>query len=505
MTSYDPLTSPHCPYHKDCVRLLDDLLDSIASPIEVLELEPGDTERLSQLSAHLPTCSACRSTVTRAKKSRDYLRIALQDILLTDELAVPSTTPRALAAIHAENRPQVRPFRPQQHSYLRVQTQPLPVYEKARAPSGHFSPTRTLKHSTRNGLALAVVAMLLLAVFGLIRYQVSQQSSFASYQFSSQGWDNLTFMRKSVDSGATTLFSISSAMLSHSTLAPPAGLTTIEQSQVSPDGKNLFYSGFDANNVLNFYTLQSGARKGPLYSSFGDQSAQALWLDNQQLIFVTNDQGIFTINIHTGKQSTLFPRSFMGPGSLQFYQNGYLYFMDNEQLGHLMRFSLTNGSIDQISRCPDGHNFKLSNDGKTVAFECISNSGIYEVNVDGTNNHLVHAQAGETLVGFAPDGSLLVMQSEAGKNTLKRLLDSNLQEQTLVDEIAPGALFIHDENIYLAPDGHALVVIDESKNGSDDAWLTELDGTSKVRELTSASTGQLLIFVGWSKLANLKY
>jgi hypothetical protein len=347
--------------------------------------------------------------------------------------------------------------------------------------------------------------MLLLAVFGLIKYQVAQQSSFASYQFSSQGWDNLVFMRRSVDSGTTSLFSISSAMISHSKLVPPVDLPTIEQSQVSPDGKNLFYSGFDANNVLTFYALQSGGRKGPLYSSVGDQSARALWLDNQQLIFVTNDQGIFTINTHTGKQSNLFPRSFMGPGSLQFYQNGYLYFMDNEQLGHLMRFSLSDGSIDQISRCPDGHNFRLSNDGKMVAYECMSNSGIYEVNVDGTNNHLVHAQEGETLVGFAPDGSLLVLQSGNGKNTLKRLFGSNTQEQTLVDEIAPGALFIHEENIYLAPDGHALVAVGESKNGSDEAWLTKLDGTSDVRELTSASTGQLLIFVGWSKLTSLNY
>lgn len=191
-------------------------------------------------------------------------------------------------------------------------------------------------------------------------------------------------------------------------------------------------------------------------------------------------------------------------------------------MGALCRVQLgvSHPTITRLSSRQTGATFWLSPDGKTVYYlntGPAGEPGLYAVNSDGTNSHILRNENAPAYnegvpIGFAADSGLVVMRAVAGRFQVVELGATVQQDHVLVEDAALGAnslcdpsykdsgRTICDQNIALAPYAHAVVVQQTLANGTSQLVATNiLNGQQRILH-PRIQNGARVQLLGWDKL-----
>jgi hypothetical protein len=100
----------NCSFSRHCIHFIDELDTFYFLPHKgpVISLEqPANLDEsflLEQLRAHIPTCSICTATLTRARRLSVKQRSMLRRMLAENERMVPSTSGRILEKVRLKPR-----------------------------------------------------------------------------------------------------------------------------------------------------------------------------------------------------------------------------------------------------------------------------------------------------------------------------------------------------------------------------------------------------------------
>lgn len=491
---------PRCSMSMQCLRLLDDLDTTYEAPLsqQGYGISPGDLQEerlLERLRAHIPDCLTCQELLRQARQVRARQRIALRQYLLVAESSVPSTTEQIFEAVQQELQAPA-PSRERWTDYA------LPIIEPSpERLNGHIrqtdalSLTLTSRHWLRKILALATVAALLLAAFGVFGHYFLRTKTGMS--LGQKHWTSIMLSMTTISAAPglaalTTLYNYDPEQNREQQLASPlpAGFAA---DVVSPDGGDLLYHVVQQNSTV-YATLHSRA----VFSTNDGTSGSAIWEDSEHFFVSSLTRGVQEVEIRGGRNGRIFP--LVKTARLLTYASPYLYFVgrqgDNGQdVGLLYRFntSRAGSTPEQVSQTPagPGSNFLLSPDGAEVYYvrgEFAMDSGIYSIRSDGTQpGWVVSGEATPAgyakAVGFASDRALLAVNSRNGVFQLIKYTPSGQQFQVLLNDIAPGAQRLCDpgmqalvcnDNVSVAPDGHALIVSAYYTDGAQRIWYDDL-------------------------------
>jgi hypothetical protein len=100
----------NCSFSRHCIHFIDELDTFYFLPHKgpVISLEqPANLDEsflLEQLRAHIPTCSICTATLTRARRLSVQQRSILRRMLVENERMVPSMGERILEVVRLNSR-----------------------------------------------------------------------------------------------------------------------------------------------------------------------------------------------------------------------------------------------------------------------------------------------------------------------------------------------------------------------------------------------------------------
>ncbi len=477
---------PSCPLRSHSLRLAD-VLDGEQNTLLDWQEEP----LLEQLRAHVPGCLTCTAALAQARRMRALQRRVLHDVLVDAEQRVPSTQVRILYAI--------RDTHQTVHSRSVVERE-IPAHDAAPLPAIARSRQRARMpwRTIFSLVAVLVIVFASLAIFGYF----SQPKPFAHplaappALTSSNRWSSVVMT--SIQDGKATI-SLFDPQVDRSVVLvaaqdPTTLLTPVE---VSHDGTKLLYRMFDGKQTA--YYLRSLTATTSLFTVAGDES-HAVWSTDDRYVFVSTAQGIVQIDVRNRTVSRLSSVA-SGVLYLQYYRDGYLYYLDTQDgaTGVLKRLDVAHGKVQPVTTaCASGKSFWLSPAGAQVYYVCEQEqNGLFVVNSDGTNAHVLRPQSGP-LIGYAADASPLVLAYTGGKYQVARLGADESQDQAILDDVVPGGGLIPSGAITVAPFGYTLVargVYDDHEA----IWYGDLTSGQKHQALT-IEKGTLVGLYGWSRI-----
>jgi hypothetical protein len=511
MRDKDPVTHMHdlppCSFSVHCQRFVDGLDDYHASSEEhwdqLLTSENQHEEQLiAQLREHVPACPTCKSALEQARRERAFQRKGLREVLTQGEQQVPSTTAQILQAIQHERqatRQQSADFARPQLSHEAPSLVPLGS-QRSRQQLPEEKRSRKL---FRTVCSLAAAAAIILASLGIFAHFVWLQPASSDHLAaspvlaSSSRWSSVVM--SSIHNGNQTISLydpqtdksvVLAALNSHSlsVSVTPAG--------ISHNGTKLLYSVFDGKQTT--YYLRSLTTTTPLFTVSGSKS-RVVWSTDDRYIFVSTPQGIERIDVQSKAAEHILPAlAFI---ILQYYRDGYLYYIGSQDgsTGILNRVDIVHGNVQAVTgACVNGSSFWQSPGGVPVYYVCEQpQNGLFVVNNDGTNLHLLRAQTGP-MVGYAADGSPLILASTAEKYQVVKLGADEQQDRVVLDDVVPGGSIVSPADMAVAPFGYTLVaraVYDDYEA----IWYGDLTNGQKHLSM-KVEKGTLVGFYGWSRM-----
>ncbi|HLI05824.1 MAG TPA: hypothetical protein VKV40_04580 [Ktedonobacteraceae bacterium] len=363
-------------------------------------------------------------------------------------------------------------------------------------------------------LAVIVACMLAASLLGLRGAVPVARASATSFG----GWD-YTVIGLTPSGGRLAINNYNPTNGDHVKLVannPPAS-TTIDG--VSPNGTNVLYQVTGQNGYTRYYTLVQIPHTGYFYRLASNNAGNAIWeADSVHVLVATVSNGVQEVDVQSGTVTALFPSlSDVVP---TFYSKGYLYFTGGQNPSYspaeLYRANTTTGQVENVTSFPSIDTiYWLAPTASTIYFANKigpgGQSGIYSVNVDGSNLQWIRPYADARPVGFAADNALEFMRFLNNRFQLWKLGATSQQDSVVMDNVAPGASELCsyqvnpgitplcESNIALAPYGHALIVLALYSNSSLELWSDNLVTGKKfvILRPTSSTTVQL---PGWDRI-----
>ncbi len=479
------------------------------------------------------------------------IRSVLKDVLAVSEKQVPSTTEAILAAIRQEQPLQRMDSHNGEAHDQEQELEPgsLVPFVESTPQSAKRSPRRA-RVIWQNIAALVAVIVIILASVGLFSHRffapttgtVGTPTSHKTPAQTAQPLHSPTAVPSSSSVTSPTVGS-SSTPAPTATPAPFDGwnkvalvtpgltlanfnyltdcCTTLASARlpastifdgISQDGQNVMYHTVNDGSTV-YYTLLSAHKNAVIYT-FNGNGGNAIWL-NSTYALITTFNSVIEVNVQSGTASTYLP-SLM-TSHLYFYRTPYLYFTGgaDRTMDALYRINVTTNAVQQVTFGSSGATFWLNPAGTTVYFANTvgptGNPGIYAVNSEGTNMHLLRQYLFGTPIGYAADNSLVIMRVVNGTFQVLKLGATTQQDQIVLNNAAPGATAlcattnvgadpICGANFALAPYGHALVVQGLYPDGTYKVWSNDLT-TGKQMDVPSLSGIHTPIqLIGWDKI-----
>jgi hypothetical protein len=279
--------------------------------------------------------------------------------------------------------------------------------------------------------------------------------------------------------------------------------TNLSVDGVTHDGYNVLYHVFDGSRTS--YYLYPRTQQA-IYTVTG-QGGAAIWssVESDSFLFISTLQGIVQLDLTTKTPHLLLPSL---PGvQLLFYRDHYLYYIQNTKtppysdIGTVFRVDIAQPTLSpvQVTPCSQATSIWLDPLGTTVYYQCLAHGANDLYAVDGKNAHLLRANAGE-MVGYASDGSVIVMRASDGRFQVVQLGTSIQQDQVVIADVAPGALTVKQSNVAVAPYGYMLVARGTYGGNVEKLWYGDLmtQGTQLVQLPIGA---RHVNTIGWDRLA----
>ncbi len=506
---------PPCSKSSQCLHFIDELSGHTSSRGESASEDVQDVALVEQLRVHVSTCPTCTATLAQANDVVTQQRRALRTILDEGEQQVPSTTAQIIAALRQEQRtPQKTLVSTNNQFYEVLPVVPIPYVREIETPR----PKQT-KRRLRSVVALATVAAILIASFGLLRFILPSYSSGSSTASSTvdpakklassspsitSTWSSVIITYKIND---TTVIANYDPITSKSTMLTTSPYVDMLIDGVSHNGKMLLYSTYDG--LKTSYYLYPQSTTNAIYET-SDKSSSAVWSTDDHAIFISTEKGVVLVDAQTHATRVLLPS--LAATMLLLYHNrdGYLYYVKGyngqpySAEGILNRINVANGDTQQVTTCPRGGNFWVSPYNATVYYNCLDqNTNLYAVNSNGANARIFRFDNSE-MIGYAGDGSPLTVTHENGKyQVVQRSLIDVQQDKVLLNDIAPNAQTIVLGDIAVAPFGHAFVATGiYGGSGSDtkaQLWYGNLIA-GKSQRLPLPQDARMPHVLGWDKL-----
>jgi hypothetical protein len=254
---------------------------------------------------------------------------------------------------------------------------------------------------------------------------------------------------------------------------------------------------FDGKQTI--YYLRSLTATTSLLTVAGDES-HAVWSTDDRYVFVSTAQGIAQIDV---QNRTVYhiPSAQSGVLDLQYYRDGYLYYLDTQDgaTGVLSRLDITHSKVQLVTNaCASGKSFWLSPAGSQVYYVCEQEqNGLFVVNSDGTNAHVLRPQAGP-MIGYAADSSPLLLAYTGGKYQVAKLGADESQDQAVLDDVVPGGGLIPSGAIAVAPFGYTLVARGVYED-HEAIWYGDLTSGLK-HQAMKIDRGMQVGLYGWSRM-----
>lgn len=498
---------PPCPHSIHCLRLLDDLDTFAGKPLFASASDPIDDQDerlLKQLQEHLATCSTCKTVLARARRQRDWQRKALREYLLDGERLVPATTQSIFAILRTEGRVPASNGHNVAEQVLPLAAQP-PAKQQL---NGHASQAkrRSPHRFLFNGLAIATAAALLFTVLSIFSHFVMRPGAGTSNIQSK--WNALAIgvTMLSAASGmanVTKLLNLNPTSDAADQLVPTLSETeAVTFDGVSQEGNNILYQM--ARQGQTFFAAVHQTTNADHFLALDTVNASnAVWMDENHALIGTTNAGIIEANIYTGSVQHLLPN--VKVGSLEFYQQPYLYYTDPGYTW-LYRVNLNTGIPQQVAPMTIGGLTLTACIPDLLLIYCEAQSdkqelnyGLYAFNNDGT--HFQNLNRSGILVGPAPDHSLLYLHGvQQGKYELLKMGSTPQQDQVVIPDVAPGISGVDRRGIALAPDGHALIVIDNNRASANrGVWYNDIV-THEQRQLLTLTSNVYADVIGWNTL-----
>lgn len=497
---------PPCSLSVHCQQLVD-MLDSYHESSKVhwdqgpLTVNWHEEQLIEQLHRHVPTCPTCQATLEQARQVRSFQRKVLHEVLTEGEQLVPSTTEQILRAVQREQ--QVSHKKTAWSEDQRISHEmpaPLPG-EALQSLQEHSREQRPrMLFRTLCSLVAAVIILASLSIFGRFiwskpvanhtaaSFPLTSSSRWSSVVMTSIQNGNQTISLYDPQTGKSVVLAATTNRSSSSVSMTPTG--------VSHDGTKLLYSSFDGKQTT--YYLRSLASTTPLFTFRGNES-HAVWSSDDRYVFVGTPQGIEEIDVQSRAVSHILPA--LALANLQYYRDGYLYYIESQDgvTGVLKRVDIAHGNVQSVTgTCANGSSFWQSPAGIPVYYVCVqAQNGLFVVNSDGTNPHLLRAQAGP-MVGYAADGSPLTLVDAAGKYQVVKLGANEQQDHVILDDVVPGGSIIAPGDLAVAPFGYTLVaraIYDDYEA----IWYGDLTSGKKHLAM-KVGKGTLVEFYGWSRI-----
>jgi hypothetical protein len=476
---------PPCPLRSHCLRLAD-VLDGEQKALVDWQEEP----LLKQLWEHVPNCPTCTEALKQIRQARALQRRMLQEVLVDGERQTPSMQVQILQAVRSTQQIARSP------NSVREEL-PAP-YE---APFAKITPARRrFRVSWRAVFSLVAALVVVFASLGIFGYFSHPKSSMHLLSApvalaTSSRWSSVVMT--SIGDGDETI----------SLFDPQANrsvtLVTVQDSEslltpleVSHNGANLLYSVFDGDQTT--YYLRSLTGTTSLFTT-SDEEGHAVWSTDDRYVFVSTEQGIVQIDVQNKKVYHI--PSATGVKYLQYYRDGYLYYINGQDgaTGVLNRVDITHGKVQPVTNaCASGKSFWLSPVGTQVYYVCEEEqNGLFVVNSDGTQSHVVRSQSGP-IIGSAADAAPLVLAYTAGKYQVAKLGANKSQDQALLNDVVPGGGLIPSGAVTVAPFGYTLVargVYDDHEA----IWYGDLTSGLKHQAMKIEKGTQVGLY-GWSRM-----
>lgn len=477
------------------------------------------------------------------------IRSALKHVLAASEKRVPPTTDAILAAIRQE-----QPFPKGNANSDEAQDQEAELEPGILVPSmaAHPQTRRSSRRSSviwQNIAAIAAVIIIILASVGLFSHRFFVPSSAVTGTPTAQNTPGQTTQPlhspTPVASSSVTAPTAISSSTSVPTITPapfdgwnrvalvtPGRVlanfnyltdccTTLDSTSlpastifdgVSQDGQNVMYH--TVNNGTTVYYTQLSASKNVAVYTFKGNGGNAIWL-NSTYALITTFSSVIAVNVQAGTATTYLP-SLMA-SHLNFFRTPYLYFTGgaDRNADALYRIDINTGAVQQITFGSMGATFWLSPDGTTVYFVntigSAGNSGIYAVNSDGSNMHLLRQYPYGTPIGYAADNALIIMRVVNGAFQVLKLGATAQQDQIELNNAAPGAIALCKTtsvgadpicagDFALAPYGHALIAQGLYADGTYKVWSSDLTTGKQMAVPSLSGVHTPIQLIGWDKI-----
>jgi hypothetical protein len=487
---------PPCPFSAHCLRLVD-ALDGYHVDGEE---DQHETQFIEQLRVHVLVCPICRAALEEARHLRAHQRQVLREMLAEGEQQVPSTTAQILLALKKEQQ--------RSHAYMHSDAPDESSVQLTAGLQGKSQSRSILqkRHSTKRTLwrtaysLVAAVIVILLASAGVFGYfartkpESAHVASSASLTVSSR-WSSVVMT--SVQDG-DTMISLYDPQRNKSVVLAASNnrSSSLTSAEVSHDGTRVLYSSFDGKKTI--YYLRTLTATIPLYMVSGNKS-QATWSTDDRYVFVSAAQGIEQIDVKSKAVQRILPET--GFVKLQDYRDGYLYYVNSQDnaTGVLNRADIVHGNVQPVTTdCTNGKSFWLSPSGGQVYYVCEEKqNGLFVVNSDGTNAHVLRTQAG-SMIGYAADESPLTLVYTGGKYQVVKLADDESQDQPVLDNVVPDGGIIPPGAVAVAPFGYTLVARAIYDN-YEAIWYGDLT-SGKKQQAMKVEKGSQVGFYGWSRM-----
>jgi hypothetical protein len=292
---------------------------------------------------------------------------------------------------------------------------------------------------------------------------------------------------------------------------------------VSADGLNVLV-GLLTNNQYRILVVSRANRGGKeVFSQPYNRGDSALWLRDSHTVLVSSAiTGITRVDTNTGQRQQLLRLPFAGEtqlGKLQFIYNDYLYFIGaGKNADRLARVHLNGtGRVEILTGPQPDTLYWLSPTGAYIYYRNAAlGSPLLAVNTQSGRTEQYRSGVIQSLddwfpAGFGPQNTLLVIR-RVGLHF--QLLDTHpftkQPPKIVAEEVAPGSVGIGsrdaykiavEENVAVAPYGHAVVVQAMMADGRSKLWSTNLLN-SQLRELPMPSGDRSPAhLLGWNKMA----
>ncbi len=481
---------PPCPRSHDCLRFFDELEDA-----DMAAQENKETVLLAQLRTHVPTCPTCSTLLAAERRLRAWQRQSLQALLAEGAERVPTMATAIITVLRQEQIQHI------------VATPPSPEGASQEVSLRHDTQPRRFI-APRVGRVLGQLAALAAAVFllastieafQLLQARSEQQMAFQIARPTSAFTMPLTnawsaVLLSYVQSGHLHIVNdepltgknieLASSMYPHDTV--------IEG--ISHAGDAILYSVYNGKETS--YWLRSTSMLFSLYQVAG-RGSQAIWSTDDHYVFIGTGHGVEMLDIWSGTPQLILTQ--LTSPTLVFAYANYLYYLDGQRgmPGKLQRISISNGVIQTVTPCASSQPFWLSPTGTGIYYQCVGQTALYAVNVDGSQAHLVRANGGQ-VIGYTANNALLTLQHVGSVNQIVQLGSAQALDHVLLKQLAPGMLLTAAQ-VGVAPYGNALVATNVATDGTTMLWYANL-ATGQQRQFVFAQGVTTLQQNGWDRL-----